>query len=232
MAVTPERRPFLAAGGAVLIVAAAVAAIVILGGVRYPAFSTVAEQPEPAVVGRIAFARWDGNEQCVVVVEQGREPRELTCENHGGFGALGWTADGRLSVERWAGSGEEELVLDPETGDVMDRRLLPPDDGAEPAGVGNSPAWERDDGSRLVTGGTDREAWVELVRSDGEASRLLQVEGPRHYRFDDATFSPDGEWVLITDSEERLLIAPTGGGPTRLLTQDGGTEPVWWQPEP
>lgn len=229
---TPERRPFLAAAGAVALVGAAVAAIVVLGGVRYPDLPTVAEQPDPVVEGRIAFARWDGGDSCIVVAEAGREPRALTCKDHGGFGGLDWTADGRLRVERWSGSVDEELVLDPATGEVVDRRVRPDDDGSDDARDHGPPAWEWDDGSRVVVGGADRESWVERLGPDGPPERLLTVHGPRGYRFDDATFSPDGDWVLVTDSEERLIVVPAGGGPARLLTEDGGANPVWWQPEP
>jgi hypothetical protein len=122
-----------------------------------------------------------------------------------------WERDGACLYAVPAGGGaEEEVGCGP---DVHERR--PPGDLRER------------DGQRLETDGFDGRARVVLRGADGERTTLLEVRGPRDYGFWEAQWSPDGKWVLVVDSVERLLVVPAdGGGDARILAEDASA-PHW-----
>ena len=61
----------------------------------------------------------------------------------------------------------------------------------------------------------------------GEERTLLRVEAGKRYLFEDVQWSPDGEWVLIRDSEGNLLVIGAKGRPaSRALVSDAAFQPV------
>jgi dipeptidyl aminopeptidase/acylaminoacyl peptidase len=205
-----QRRRIAAVLLAVLLVGGAMAAVVVVGGVAPPEAPPLAEAPLPGAEGTVAFLTW-WPDPCLSVadVATGRV-RQLRCERN--LGSPRWSPDGEVVVDRYGGSGFEELVLSPADGHVLGRTVDP-----DPPAV-EEPV-RRPDGARLVTGGRDRTSWVEVVDAAGAATRLLEVRGPRGYELVEASWAPDGEHVLLRDTESRLLVLSPAGA-LRLLATD------------
>lgn len=202
------------------VVGAVMAVIVLVGGVRPPAFPTVAEAPLPEADGRVALVRRAGDEACVLVADTSDgDVRTLRCER-GLDGGLAWPTDDAIAVDRWTYPGER-LLLDPDDGSLV---------GREELGRPTTPLRDdhrRADGVRAVTGGSGREAWLDIVPDDGPGTRVLTVRGPRGYSLGSPTWAPDGRHLLLRDSAGRLLLATTTGA-VRVLADD--VDQAAWEP--
>lgn len=193
-----------------LLVAAAILVVVVVGLVlafgivRPPALATLADQPEPAPPGRLAWTAWSDNGTCIHVLDtDGTIQRELWCERDGAE-VVAWTDDG-IVVRSWHERGEELTVVDPATGEVVDRRRVEHVDDAVPT---ESVYAERRDG-RLV-----------VVR-DRDRAVVWEVEAPDTYHVRSSAVSPDGGWVAMVDSAERVLVVPSdGSAPPRVWAED------------
>lgn len=69
-----------------------------------------------------------------------------------------------------------------------------------------------------------------MVPPDGPARTLLAAEGLRDYAFLHARWSPDGEWVLVLDSVDRLLLLRAAGDPVPRVVATGVDQPAWYVP--
>ena len=110
------------------------------------------------------------------------------------------------------------LLIDPVSGEVGDTLSTDVD---EPKPL----TWEsqstRDDGAVLITD-DGRGAATVKVRVPNEApTTILSADGPQDYSFDVATWSPDGQWVLVVDSEGRILVVGESGVPQARLLVEG-----------
>ncbi len=222
---SPDRRRLAAAAGAVIVVATAVAVIVTFGVVPLPEFPALAENPDASIPGTVAFTRQERDGMCVfLVAASGGEPRRLLCEE-GIDGSLEWK-DGLVAAQRWGWpGGGERVFIDPGTGRIVRRETL--DEHAPPSSPGQEAGhWVRVDGARIVTTHEGGRARLDVVAPDGRATQLLSVEGPRDYAFYDALWSPDGRYVLLSDSRERLIVVDPDGGSARLLATEA-YGPAW-----
>jgi hypothetical protein len=219
-----RRRPGALIAAAALVVVAVFAGVLFLGVVPPPAFPALADEPDPAIAGTVAY--WEAEDRsCLLVVEAaGGTPRRLRCDDRSSAAGLEWTDEGTLVVERYVDSGEERLTIDAGTGEVLDQRITP---------ISPSPPVEepddrsiRADGTRVVTDGADGIALLRLVPPSGRPRTLLEVTGPRDYAFWQAEWSPDQRWILVSDSEDRLLIADPETGNARLLVENASL-PAW-----
>lgn len=202
-----------------LVAAAAVIVVVVglvaaLGIERYPDLPLV--RPGEEAPGTVAFLTYD-REPCVSVAEPDGDVREVRCEDdlHGPLES----EDGNLLLYRWRHEDQLVDVVDPRTGEVIETRVVGPDEDphAPPHGA-------RDDG--LFAGGEDGAATLR-VEEGGTVRTVLALEGPSRYAFQQAVRSPDGQHAAVVDSGGRLIVVSLVGDPApRLWAEDVG-EVVW-----
>jgi hypothetical protein len=169
--------------------------------------------------GSIAYTTVPSNGPvCVAVVGAagGERPRLLGCDP-GYIGSLRWDDDGfvRVAVQTDEG-GEQEDVIDPQSGEVV----------ARVDGIGIGPARSRSDGAMLFPRVQDGRAEVVAALPDGTEQVVMTADGVRGFRT--ATWSPDGEWAAAVDGEGRLMVTPVADGDSRVLARDVN-EPAWHQ---
>lgn len=230
----PERRRTLAAAGAVLVLAAVAAVVLVFGYVPLPDFPSLAARPEPDIPGSVAYLVYEEREgPCLETVPaSGGEPRRVTCRESDllleGPGPLAWTPEGDLLLVGYQPfGGKVAVVLDPETGDELERIELR-HDHSDPL---PSDRAERADRSRIVTRHPDDAPVVAVREADGTVREVLRVEeAPRDYAFWGAQWSPDGEWILLEDSEGRLIVVAADGAPGPRLLVGKGSSPAWYVP--
>ncbi len=231
-----DRKPLLAVAAALAVVVAVSAVIFVYGVIPIPDFPSLAEQPQP-IPGTVAFVRWEGRDgPCIYTIPAGggQEERVLCGRFEGG--PLAWTPEGNLALLGFQEfGGSLVLIVDPTTGWELDRFSL----GREEATDVEQRFFrlserrqEREDGTQLVFGGfeSDEEAELALRHPNGSTEELLRLQDvPRDYAFWDAQWSPDGEWVLLVDSEERLVVLDAANPEPRLLASRAA-EPAWFIP--
>lgn len=198
----PGRRSVLALLGAALLVVVVLALVLVFGVARPPELMPLTDATARPAVG-VAWTAWGTNGACVSIGSPDGSVRELRCERDGGD-VIAWTDEGVI-VRRWMQSGETDLVLDPASGEVIDRRAV--DDEtyrAWPAGVRSY----REDGALVV----------ELETTD---QVIWRVEAAETYDIYQGALSPDGNWVAMGDSADRLLVVPAdGSGPPLVWSGD------------
>ncbi|MFP5307950.1 MAG: hypothetical protein ACLGIR_00020 [Actinomycetes bacterium] len=227
-----DRRQAIGVGAAGAAVVLGVALVVVIGVIPYPDLVTVSEQPSSPVPGRLAYVQWeDGEGACLWVADGDGSTRRLRCDEGLGGGVV-WSDDG-TTVDVAAYGPREPTVetIDVATGDVVDSRPLDVEEERGPVAFGEPGPIERErDGATLLVDREDGEPVVQ-IRAAGETTTLLRLDGPNSYRFDDARWSPDGEWVLVVDSLRRALVLPADGDAApRVWVEDVGWELDWWQP--
>jgi hypothetical protein len=216
--------------GSVAAVVVATLTITLVTMNAVPSFASLQTAPDGAIAGSVAFLRGQDGTQCLFVTAAGGggSARKLLCDKHLDTGpmALDWNSAGHITARRFAeATGEQLLEIDPASGAVLARQVT-----GEP-GKGPLDKYVRaSDGAGLETRNSDfGKAELLLHPSIGSTAGrvVLSVNGPRDYRFEDAIWSPDGTYALVTDSEHRMLVvdvdsaAPAG----RVLTD--GHSPAW-----
>ena len=218
-----RRGPWAAVAAAVVLLGTA--AVILWGRVPLPSFPDLAAAPDPAIAGTVAYLQPELNRGCIrLVPASGGESTELTCR-FDGVEALFWTPDANLLVLTAWEDGLGATVVDPESGATLQR--VPLAVGDKPSEL-NQDLYTRD-GQRLVVVDEGRGRPALMVRTGDTSSTLLTVEGPADYRFEAAQWSPDGNWVLLTDNHGRLLVLGDGGTPGPRVLVDVG-EPSWVMP--
>jgi hypothetical protein len=116
------------------------------------------------------------------------------------------------------------IVLDPATGRVLERILV-----EQPLAERSPPeARARSDGARLLVDRAGGAATLGIAPVDASPREVARVSGPPAYAFWDARWSPDGEWILVRDSNQDLLVVRAReGAPLRLLA-DRVSGPFAW----
>lgn len=231
---TDSRKAVISAIAAVVVVGLVVGLVLVFAFIPLPEYGSLADEPDSSIPGTVAFARWDDGDLCVWTIPAGGgDEREVLCDNNIGFGEIspGWTPDGMLVVEQFGPSKEVFRIIDPETGETIDRISFE-QTGAFDGPVGREFVVTQDGLSVYVDG--DRDSAQLLLESPSGSERVvLEVEGPADYRFDWARLSPDGEWILTQDSEGRLIIVAVEGDPNaRILVDDvdGWMAAAWFMP--
>ena len=86
----------------------------------------------------------------------------------------------------------------------------------------------RSDGAKLIVRRSGGEAALGIAPVDASPREVARVSGPPTYAFWEARWSPDGEWILVRDSNQDLLVMrATEGAPLRLLA-DRVSGPFAW----
>lgn len=198
----PDGRPRqpLALVAAAVVAAATVAGVLLFGVVHPPELATF---DDPGFGGALAVAAWD-ERWCITVVDRDGA-RELRCDEEGDD-LVAWSDEG-IEVLRWLPHGEQRVTFDPATGEEVAR-----EDVSERASDGT---WwpEADLGPVAPHDGTLE------VRVDGEV--VWRVEARDPYEVTAGWVSPDGAWVALQDSAERLLLVPAdGSAPPAVAAED------------
>jgi hypothetical protein len=232
----PERRAIVSIVAAVLVVVLVTAIILVFGVIPLPEFPSLADQPDPSIPGTVAYVEFD-DEPCIFTVPaSGGEAREVWCgRDYVEFPA--WSSDGLLVLMDWTAQ-PTYVLIDPATGNEVDR--VPIDDidrpGTQPLPYPPEARQDRADGGTLRINGPRGGASAVTVRLPGGEDRTIVSvkDGPTDYWFVQAQWSPDGEWVLVSDSAGRLLIvADTGDPEARVLVeglQEWGPQAAWYIP--
>ncbi len=229
---TDARKALISIIAALVVVGVVVVLVLTLAVIPLPEFPRLADDPDPAIPGTVAFARWEDEGTCVLTVPaSGGEPTEIYCEENGGFGEFspGWTPDGLLIVEEFGPRGEAFVLVDPDNGEVVERVDFRMDEEGPPGR--DMVVYE--EGPNVFIDGRRGSAQLILETASGTERVLLEAEGPADYWLDWARLSPDRAWVLVQDSEGRLLVAATEGDPNvRILAEDveGWMAAAWYIP--
>ncbi len=205
--------------GAGVALVATVVLVLVFGVARPPALTALADDPTPPPPGGVAWTSWDDDEQCLRVVAPDGSTRELRCVRDGGGEILAWDGDGIVLVDH--GPAQELIVIDPVTGEVVERRS-----------AGDPDPLEDRQPRRLGAGGVDSryEDGVLTVRNVEDDVVLWEVEAPENYRIDQGAISPDGDWVVLLDGVGRLLLVPADGSAAPRVWAETGSSwqvPVW-----
>ncbi len=138
-----------------------------------------------------------------------------------------WTADGRRVIYRGTRHGTRNLYWIPVDGSGDEERL------STMPGLIQTPTSVSADGRVLLfdQSGPDEPGgsatWVMPLDGDRTARRFLPSPAPSR----DGQLSPDGRWVAYqasVASRQEIFVAPfSGSGERRLVSTDGGTEPLW-----
>jgi serine/threonine-protein kinase len=141
--------------------------------------------------------------------------------------APAWTADGKRVVYRATRQGTRNLYWIPVDGSGAEERLTPS------SGLTQTPTSVSADG-RLVffdqNGADEPESagiWVLSLDGDRTPRRLFPLPAAGR----NGQLSPDGKWVAFQTSvaaREEVFVAPfPGPGERRLVSTNGGSEPLW-----
>lgn len=204
----------LAAAGLLLVVV--VGLVLLFGIARPPALPSLADQPDPAPPAAVAWNSFDRDDgPCLYVARPDGTTESLACNLEGEVWA--WDDDG-IAVFAY-GPRDQLEIIDPVTGEVVDRREVDDVDGSErpvpsPDGIISS---RHSDGTLTVTRDDTRDV-------------IWEVDAPEGYRVGQGAVSPDGVWVAMFDSAERLLLVPADGSTDPRVWAEDTTEwqiPLW-----
>jgi serine/threonine-protein kinase len=138
-----------------------------------------------------------------------------------------WSADGSRLIFRGTRKGTRNLYWMPADGSASEERLT------TKAGVIQTPTSVSADGRILLYNENGP------AEPDGSATWWLRLDGDRTpqrlfpYPADGSNgqLSPDGRWVAYearVSSRKEIFVAPfSGAGERRLVSVEGGTEPLW-----
>lgn len=209
-------RAVVAAMTSTIVLVAVTGVILYFGFIPLPEFPSLAERPDRAIPGTMAFSSSGEEGYCIhTMLASGGPVHDVTCR--GPSGPLGWTAQGELVAGDFSGDRFELVVLDPEAG--FELRRFPSADGA-PLGGDRS---VRGDGARIVVEALAEGSSQVLVVEGGVRRTVLMVSSaPRDYylRSWGQQWSPDGAWIAVWDSEGRLLLMGATGTPEARMLVD------------
>ncbi len=199
-----------------------------------PSFPSLRRTPDAAIHGSIAFIRPDGSRTCVYVITADGTSggRTLLCERNlgQGPGSLGWNPAGHVVAVEYGPSGPPQAVeIDPADGRVV-ARGTPENVPAFMEGKGFVNELSRSsDGAVLeFQDAASGKARLVLHPTSGTTRTLFTAQGPRDYRFESTSWSPDGRYAAVVDSEHRLLVIDVESStPTARVLATNATSPAW-----
>ena len=199
----------LAAAG---LVVGVVAAVLLFGIARPPALASLSDRPDPAPSAGVAWSTWRDGGSCIEVAQPDGSVAEVRCEPQDGE-LVGWVDGGPLLLARYGGGAPRVLEIDPDTGEVLGTRPEEPEESFREGRFGDlAVASYRDRGDLVVV-------------MDG--TELWRVDAPDAYDIRGSAMSPDGRFVALTDTADRLLVLEADGStPPRVWAED---VPSWNQ---
>ncbi len=226
-----RRRAIVWSGAAIVVIAVGVMSLLQVDAP--PSYPSLSAEPDSSIPGTVAYIHHaTGQGECLyTVAASGGEPRRVTCKD-GRVKGLAWVSDGRILL-RWKVDGQHLYVqVDADTGKE----------------VSSVPAADLSKADRRRTNDVLDSWYGKKKRADGAVLRMPNYrvivrfpEGEKQtilkldddvsstYSFFDMQWAPDGEWVLLSDSEGRLLIVAADGDPSaRILAGKGSGYTAAW----
>jgi hypothetical protein len=199
-------------GGVVLV--AIVGILVMVFGVVHPPALLSLDAAGVTPPAGVAWTQFDDVDNCtaLMVAHPDGGVHRIACDDNGGD-VLAWTNDGILLLS-WVPSGSVLVTRDATTGDVVNRATTTADYGGN---LMSSVSSFRKDGSLVVS-------------LDPGGHELWTVEVRGGYDVRAGALSPDGGWVVMTDTADRLLLVRASGGDPVVWASDASTSwmaPVW-----
>ncbi len=209
---TADRSIWMLIAAGVLL-AAVVGATVVFGVARPPALASVGDAGTFEPSAGVAWLGWDRDRQCLHIALRDGTTSQPYCDRDGGE-VIAWTSEG-IVVASWTQSGAVHITVDPDTGAVIDRRTVSDDE---------QPFFDYPEGVRSYS--DNGRTTVEL---DMSGTVVWEVDAVETYMVYGGWVSPDGEWVTMHDSADRLLVVPTDGHADPLVWVDpfDGWQVVW-----
>jgi hypothetical protein len=208
-----EDRSVAALAAAAALVVLVVVLVLFLGVARPPELASLAEQPEPAPSAAVVWMTWGPDGACLSVAHPDGSSEELVC-NRDGAEVRAWTDEG---IVLWGyGARDEVRIVDPRTGETTTQRTAEAEVRPGP-GVAEDVSARRDAGVLIVT-----------RRDTGDV--VWEVAAPEGYEVLGGAVSPDGDWIAMLDSTDRLLVVPADGtAAPRVWVEDAArwSVPVW-----
>lgn len=205
------RQAWSAVAGAIAIMVAVVV-IIVVASVPLPEFPPITPGQLDASLAYVAETN------CVRAVDLAdAEVRELHCVSERDWiDNVVWTEAGiEVGVE---GFQSTIVVLDPETGDVIETRNR---DGAYP---GDWPLRDQDLFIDIPSDGT-------IVIRDENNQVLITLKGPEMYGIDTLVGASDRQMVALVDSSQRLAVFDRDVGQPYLIDTDARPyPPPAWKP--
>jgi hypothetical protein len=217
--------------GSVLVVGLVTWLVLAFAVIPVPEYPSLTESPDDAIAGTVAFVRWENGSCLYTVPAAGGPDHEVMCTNGGDLEPR-WTPDGMLVVTQYDGGPGWWLIVDPATGREIERIRMG-DEAAREFDRGYEAGDIDIDGATVFSRGDGGNPTIVIQSDDGTEREVVSLEGPRDYRIDSMIWSPDGRWILFTDSEERLLVVSvTGESRPRILAEDVSIWPwsSWYIP--
>jgi hypothetical protein len=202
---------------AAVLVVGVVALVVTVGVERPPALEPLTGDG----AGPGASVAWTepsevGGPVCLWVGRPDGVLTELTCEVELDE-VVGWSEEG-IVARSWADPRPQLVLVDADTGEVVERRREDPD-ALDPGDPDAADPWLDDPWSdHLGDHVSSRREGDELVVVARDDRELWRVEASERYDVGPGTASPDGRWIAAVDAASRLLLLPA----------DGSTEPRVW----
>ena len=199
-------------------------AFVLLGPGRFdPSPPSLADNPDPAIPGQIAYLGWDN--RCVRLVDaSGANDRELSCPS-GYYDFVAFLDARTVAVAGYKGERNPAwIAIDIETAKQTELGTHPAPEPFFPDPTLGERVRVDDDGDVLA------------VEPDGSTRVIYEASYPEYYRPTPITLSPDGEWLLLQYSGPRangieLWIVAMDGHMAGTVTDDatwGSIAASWW----
>lgn len=218
-------------------VGVAAAAVVLIGGFFFgralwwslrpaPSFPALVDNPDPSLHGTVAYLQPYPNDDCIyVAAASGAASKRLSCFGSAGGGELVWLSDGRLEITHYGDAQHPDdvwrKIVDVETGAIED---VPRDEipaWSEPPATAPGPNGE------IITSTSSRGTLTVTLTTDDDTRSLLSVGAPNTYTFGSPAWGPEGDWFVVKDDLDRLLVVTTGDpSQTRVLVEGGWGQAV------
>ncbi len=208
----PTRNVVLLVVAAVLVIAVVVV-VLLFGVARPPEVVALVDQPDPSPSAAVVWNDDRNDEPCLTVASPDGTTTELTCTDEFGE-VIAWDDNG-VVVRTW-GARDRLQWIDPATGEQQQR-----DEVDDPTGF---ETYRTSDITSRARSGTLR------VTLDETGEVIWETDAHDGYRVQAGAVSPDGAWVAMVDSADRLLVVPADGSqPPRVWAEDVASweAPVW-----
>ena len=175
--------------------------VVTLGVTRPPDLASIASAADKPSAG-VAWVQWNDTGSCgqLRVARPDGTVGDLACDANFGE-VVAWT-DAGILVTRWGQNAQQLETRDAVTGDLISTAEV--SDAFVPV-AGRGVMSERTRGELVV-------------RLESGTTVVWRVKVTSGYDVSQGRVSPDGRWVAMVDTSERLLLVPA----------DGSAEPVVW----
>lgn len=181
----------------------------------FPEFPSLKKNPDTSLSGTVAFFDSFPDNCLHIIAASGGNSRKVKCLD----GEMAkWLPDGRVQVTSYANrdkdSDDTRVIVDVETGTMTSApaESIPPwSDIARVLGP---------NGEQVRT--VSERGVITLYLRDASGEReLFSVGAPTSYTLDHPSWSPTGEWFVVKDGLDRLLVITTDTTPSvRVLTKN------------